>query len=83
MEELVEFVPQGPILCPLLLNAYLSNLFFFPDCNVWNIADNTTTFACDESLYFALNELEHNSDIPADWFLKNYMKMNPGECQLL
>ena len=81
--ELLQGVPQGSVLGPLLSNIYLNDLFFFLDCNVCNFADDTTPFICNKNLDFVLNDLELNSSIAIDWFQSNYMKMNSDKCHLL
>ena len=81
--ELLQRVPQGSVLGPLLFNIYLNDLLFFPDCNVCNFADDTTPFICNKNLDFVLNELERNSHIAIDWFQNNYMKINADKCHLL
>ena len=40
--DLQKGAPQGSVFGPILFNIYLNNILYFLDCNVSNIADDTT-----------------------------------------
>ena len=82
--DIVQGVPQGSVLGPLLFNIYLNDLFYtLKEIEVCNFADDTTPYVCDENLQVVLEKLEHHSDIAISWFDCNYMKLNPDKCHLL
>ena len=81
---LMQGVPQGSVLGPLLFNIYLNDLFFLIEfTNVCNFADDTTFYACDDDVQSLVNRLEHDSYLAIEWFENNYMKLNPDKCHLL
>ena len=83
-QELLQGVPQGSVLGPLLFNIYLNDLFFLTESTeVCNFADDTTFYACDRNLNDLINRLEHDSFLAIEWFENNSMKLNDDKCHLL
>ena len=82
--ELLQGVPQGSILGPLLFNIYLNDPFFITESTeVCNFADDTTFYACDKNLSSLMNRLEHDSFLAIEWFENNHMKLNQDKCHLM
>ena len=83
-EELLQGVPQGSVLGPLLFNIYLNDLFYIlKDANICNFADDTTPYVSDLCLKTVMEKLEEDSEIAITWFECNYMKLNTDKCHLL
>ena len=56
--KLIQGVPQGSVLGPLLFTIYL--IYFTEICN---FADDTTFFGCDKDLRTLISRLEHDSQL--------------------
>ena len=82
--ELLQGVPQGSILGPLLFNIYINDLLWInTSTNICNYADDTTLYACDQELESVLLRLEHDCLLAIEWFDSNFMKLNRDKCHLL
>ena len=82
--ELLNGVPQGSILGPLLFNIYINDLFFnFAETDISNYADDTTLYACDSNLQNLITRLERDSINAIVWFENNYMKLNEEKCHFI
>jgi len=82
--QLIQGVPQGSVLGPLLFNIYINDIFFaLKEVEICNFADDTTPYVCDSNLKTVLEKLEYNSELAIAWFEVNYMKLNTDKCHLL
>ena len=82
--ELLQGVPQGSVLGPILLNIYLNDLFYLTEMTqVCNFADDTTFYVCDKDLNTLINRLEHDIALAVGWFENNFMKLNQDKCHFL
>ena len=82
--ELIQGVPQGSVLGPVLFNIYLNDMFFLNEwTEICNFADDTTIYACDTDLSNLCNRIEHDSTLTIEWFENNYMKLNKDKCHLI
>ena len=82
--ELLQGVPQGSVLGPILFNIYLNDLFYLTEMTqVCNFADDTTFYECDKDLNTLINRLKHDTTLAVEWFENTFMKLNEDKYYLL
>ena len=82
--EILNGVPQGSILGPLLFNIYLSDLFLFTeDSDIANYADDNSPYACKMDIKSVISQIEEDSTTLLNWVKNNGMKANPNKFHLM
>ena len=81
---LLQGVPQGSILGPVLFNIYLTDLFLFAvESNIANYADDNSPYACKANTDLVITQLQEDSNNLLRWFSHNYLKANPDKFHLI
>ena len=82
-KEILNGVPQGSVLGPLLFNLFINDLFLVVEnCDVCNYADDNSLSVSDISIKKIINTLAADIFILENWFKNNGMLLNE-ECQFL
>ena len=81
--HIIHGAPQGSILCPLLFNNDLIDLFYeCEEINIASYADDTSPYSCAANIT-VISDLHVISSKLFHWFAYNHLKANPGKCHLL
>ena len=76
--------PQGSILGPLFINAFINDIFMFIEkSEICNFADDNTIYDCGEDLSNILENLKHDMKILLKWSRMNSLQGNPGKFQFM
>ena len=80
--ELFKGVPQGSILCRLIFNVFLSDIFYFiSNGDLYNYADNYCISVSHKDISVVSAQLENETQIMTKWFADNSMKANVDKFQ--
>ena len=83
-KDLLDGVPQGSILGPLLFNIHLCDLFYFlTNIDIASYADDTSPYSLGATPEDVIQNIEEASTVLLKWFKENFMKANADKCHLL
>ena len=83
-KHILNGVPQGSVLGPLLFNILINDLFLFVEnSEVCNYADDNSLTVANISIEKIIRALESDIGILEKWFKDNGMQLNEEKCQFM
>ena len=83
-KEILNGVPQGSVLGPLLFNIFINDLFLFVDhSEICNYADDNSLTVADICIDKIITKLQSDIEKLDEWFKHNMMILNESKCQFM
>ena len=83
-KHILNGVPQGSVLGPLLFNIFINDLFLFVEkSEVCNYADDNSLTVTNISIEKIISTLESDINILEKWFKNNGMLLNENKCHFM
>ena len=82
--EIINVIPQGSIIGPVLCNIYLSDLFLFTsNSEIANYADDDSPYVFKQDIESVITKLGEDSQSLIEWVNNNALRANPDKFHLL
>ena len=83
-KEVLDGVPQGSVLGPLLFNIFINDLFMFiENREICNYADDNSLTVADMNINTIIHKLQLDTQILNSWFKNNGMLLNGDKCKFM